>query len=901
MDQGNDDFYRYWGKSSKKSDFQTEPYHLLTWHSLDVAACGYIMAKQNLYGMPDILAELDLEGDEAANWIAWLFACHDIGKFARGFQQLAAHPDSPLVPPVSGVAYSAKHARHDSLGYWLWGKIFLAWCDGKTTIFSDILSEEREKFGWALDIWIEISTGHHGQPPDKNANGCTLAFTREDITAASHFVSALNELFNIKKIPEQWLQKSWQKKLKKQSWVLAGIITLADWLGSDELFFPFQSQPLPLNIYWSQACEKARYALSQLPVFSSPRHYAGPQALFPFIKTLTPLQQAAATLDIDHAGPQLLICEDVTGAGKTEAALILTHRLLSVTQGNGLYVGLPTMATANAMYQRLGKAYRALFTPESRPSLVLAHGGRKMSAAFSGSVWRPGEEAEYQDYGPSDISASGECHQWFADSAKKALLAEVGVGTLDQLLMAVMPFRHQSLRLVGMRNKVLLLDEVHAYDSYMVRLLEGLLRFHAASGGSAIILSATLPAGLRKKLQTAFSEGAGFSFPPPDPDAGYPWLTHLSSAGLHEQLLGTRAEVQRCVGISWLKSSEDAQEIIHEAAKAGRSVCWVRNTVDDALGAFQFLIEERVIPAEDILLFHSRFAFKDRMDIEEETLDWFGKESSAGIRKGKVLIATQVIEQSLDLDFDCMISDLAPIDLLIQRAGRLQRHIRDKCGNLKSVLPDERPAPVLHVLAPAWQEQAEPGWLGEELKGTGYVYPDHARLWLTQALLRKYGQIRMPEDARALVDGVYEADPPAGLQTISDDVYATLLSQRAVATQNLLQRDKGYDRESSDFFWDDGREFSTRLGEKSVDVFLAWLDREGELQPVAGDSDFPWEMSRVQVRLGWWNKHVGNFRLPEPAQLDAFRQQLRRPDVQAVLVSENGEADYYSKRQGLTG
>lgn len=900
MSNEEGDFYRYWGKSRKKLSSEHEPYHLLAWHSLDVAACGYMMVKENFYGFADILAELGLEGDEAANWIGYLFACHDIGKFARGFQQLVSHPESPLVAPASGTTYCV---RHDSLGYWLWGKIYLSWCDGNINIFSDVLPERREKFGLALDVWMEISTGHHGKPPNKQARSCSLAFKDEDIIAASHFLTALNTLFPVQKLPEQWLEKSWRNRLKKQSWLLAGIITLADWLGSDEHYFSFESHPLPLKEYWMLACGKASYALSQLPTASSVCRYAGSQTLFPFIQTLTPLQKSATTVDLEHTGPQLLICEDVTGAGKTEAALILTHRLMSANKGKGLYVGLPTMATANAMYHRLGKAYRALFTSDSRPSLVLAHGGRHMSAAFSDSVWRPGEEAQYRDYDRNDASASGECHEWFADSGKKALLAEVGVGTLDQLLMAVMPFRHQSLRLVGMRNKILLLDEVHAYDSYMVRLLEGLLRFHAASGGSAIILSATLPATLREKLLTAFSQGAGFNHSPPVADAGYPWLTHLSSAGLQEQLLETRAEVHRCVSINWLNSAEHAFEIIDEAVKAERCICWVRNTVDDALKAFQQLIQQGAIPAQDILLFHSRFAFEDRMAIEEQTLEWFGKGSSAAVRRGKVLIATQVIEQSLDLDLDCMISDLAPVDLLIQRAGRLQRHIRDKSGNVKSTLPDERHSPTLHVLAPDWQENAEPGWLGEELKGTGYVYPDHARLWLTQALLRKYGQIRMPEDARALVDGVYEPDiaAPAGLETISDDVYAAELSQRAVAAQNLLQRDTGYDRESSDFFWEEGREFSTRLGEKSIDVFLAWLDKEGQLRPLAKDSDYPWEKSRVQVRLSWWEKRVGTFRLPENTLLDAFRQHLCRPDAQVVLVSEDGEASYYNRRQGLTG
>ena len=900
MRQERCDFYNYWGKSNKNLNASSQPYHLLAWHSLDVAACGYIMVKENFYGLADILSELDLEDDDAANWIGYLFACHDIGKFARAFQQLATHPGSPLVSPASNTIYST---RHDSLGYWLWGKIYLSWCDGKVNIFPRVLPEERERFEWALDIWMEISTGHHGKPPDKQANGCALAFKDEDVVAASDFLSALNTLFAIQELPAQWLEKGWRKKLKKQSWILAGIITLADWLGSDEHYFSFETQPLPLEDYWSRACEKARYALSQLPVPASASRYDGADHLFPFIKTLTPLQKAATTINIDHAGPQLLICEDVTGAGKTEAAIILIHRLLSARQGNGLYVGLPTMATANAMYLRLGKAYRALFTAESRPSLVLAHGGSHMSDAFTDSVWRSGEEARSQNYGPRDASASGECHEWFADSAKKALLAEVGVGTLDQLLMAVMPFRHQSLRLVGMRNKILLLDEVHAYDSYMVKLLEGLLRFHAASGGSAIILSATLPANLRERLQKAFSEGAGFSRSSSNPDAGYPWLTHLSSAGLQEQPVETRPEVRRCVAINWLNSSEQAYNVIYQAVEAGCCICWVRNTVDDALRAFQHLLEQQRIPAEDLLLFHSRFVFKDRTQIEGQTLKWFGDKSTAEMRRGKVLIATQVIEQSLDLDFDCMISDLAPVDLLIQRAGRLQRHIRDVAGNGKAGLPDERPAPVLHLLAPDWQEQAEPGWLGEELTGTGYVYPDHARLWLTQTLLREYGQIRMPEDARALIDGVYEATipAPAGLQTISDDLYAAELSQRAVASQNLLQRDRGYDREASDFFWDEGRAFSTRLGEKSVDVFLAWLDEQGQLQPVADDKDYPWEQSRVQVRMSWWRKHAGHFRLPELAQLETFRQRQRRNDVQVVLVSRSGEERYYSRRLGFIG
>nr|WP_084089616.1 CRISPR-associated helicase/endonuclease Cas3 [Erwinia oleae] len=893
------DFHCYWGKSRRDSAAKGDAYHLLSWHCLDVAACGNLMVKQNRYGVADILAELGMTGDDAARWIAWLFACHDIGKFASGFQKLASHPDSPLLSPVTGVIYGA---RHDSLGYYLWEKLISRWEKGEVHLFPNIPREAREDFSDILSVWMKITTGHHGQPPDETADGGPLSFKERDYAAAEHYLTELNKLFSMNDLPGLWLDKTWRKKLKQQSWFLAGIVTLADWLGSNEHYFPFLSSPLSLDEYWTIACSRAGNALSHLPASSLTSSFSGHHALFPFINTLTPLQQCASSINIDASGPQLFICEDVTGAGKTEAAMIITHRLFSAKKGAGLYVGLPTMATANAMYRRLGSAYHALFDEGARPSLVLAHGGRHMSAAFSESVWQERESGN-DNYTATDLSASSECHSWFADSRKKALLAEVGVGTIDQLLMAVMPFRHQSLRLAGMRGKVLLLDEVHAYDSYMVRLLEGLLKFHAAQGGSAVILSATLPAGLREKLIAAFNAGAGFSPALLAPDAGYPWLSHLSSTGLSEQLLETRKEVRRCVSVNWIHDSDRAIDIIYQAVRTGECICWIRNTVDDALTAFRRLMAEGKIPEENLLLFHSRFAFGDRMAIEEKTLDWFSKDASPKQRHGKVLIATQVVEQSLDLDLDNMISDLAPVDLLIQRAGRLQRHIRDAQGRCKASLPDERPAPVLHLLAPEWQEQAERGWLGDELRGTGFVYPDHGALWRTQALLRQKGQIRMPEDARFLVDGVYEEliPVPPGLEAVSVDVFAGILSKRAIASQNLLHRDKGYDRESSDFLWDDEREFSTRLGEISTDIYLAWLDDEGKLQPMVREDDFQWEKSRVQVRLTWWQKHQGNLNQPEQSLLETFRKATRRPSAQVVLVSEEGEAPYYSRRCGLTG
>ncbi|MDV2058697.1 CRISPR-associated helicase Cas3' [Salmonella enterica] len=891
-------YFRYWGKTNKSSTNINNPYHLLVYHCLDVAACGYYIIKNNIFNSKNILHECSISGTNAENWIIWFLASHDIGKFARGFQKYAEFPDSPLVPPVNGVS---AFERHDSLGFYLWGKLLEAWGEGHNEIIAGVEPENRARFESALNIWMLISTGHHGIPPDTMKNRSSLAFTDEDIVAATHYLEALSELFPFT-LPQEWKTKAGRKCLKQHSWFFAGLVILADWMGSDESQFPLFSSAMPLNDYWPLACEKAQRAISTIPPLSQHSHYQSHQALFPFIETLTPLQQLANTLDISAHGPHLVILEDVTGAGKTEAALILTHRLMSTNKGHGLYVGLPTMATANAMYKRLAAAYRALFADNSRPSLILAHGGREMSDAFRQSIWQPvGGTAE--DYARDDGNAVSECHAWFADSRKKALLAEVGVGTLDQLLMAVMPFRHQSLRLLGMRDKILLLDEVHAYDGYMVKLLEGLLRFHAAQGGSAIILSATLPAALREKLLNAFSDGARFMSAGGSDNAGYPWLSHLTSSGLLEQPLATRPGVQRTVAVNWIQQRQEALDIIYRVVATGQCICWIRNTVDDALDTYQQLLHEGIVPDQDLLLFHSRFAFTDRIAIENKTLNWFGNNAPVSERRGKVLIATQVVEQSLDLDFDWMITDLAPIDLLIQRAGRLQRHIRDAHGQRKSTLPDDRQPPVLHILAPHWQEQAEEGWLGQELKGTGYVYADHACLWRTQALLRQYGEIRMPDNARALVDGVYEQKiaAPAGLQTISDVAFGKVLSQRSVAAQNLLRYDLGYDREASDFLWDKDREFSTRLGEESVDVYLARKDIDGQLRPLVDEIDFCWEKSRLSVRKSWWQKNSGTFQCPDEETLACFRKCHHRPSGQIVLVSDTGEASYYSKRFGLVG
>ena len=209
-------------------------------------------------------------------------------------------------------------------------------------------------------------------------------------------------------------------------------------------------------------------------------------------------------------------------------------------KGNGLYLALPTMATADAMFDRVRKddGWRRFFA-EGMGQLALAHSADWLKLRLEEFNRRDA------DYGrDEDSTASRQCSAWLADSRKKALLADFGVGTLDQALLAVLPVRHQSLRLLGLANKVLIVDEVHACDCYMGELLARLLRFLAALGGSAILLSATLPKNHRRRYLQAFAQGAGFAAEAPR-NSAYPLATQLARAGLSEHPLATRSSVAR--------------------------------------------------------------------------------------------------------------------------------------------------------------------------------------------------------------------------------------------------------------------------------------------------------------------------------------------------------------------
>jgi len=904
-------YYRYWGKAERDGT----GCHLLPYHSLDVAAVGQVLLRQHIRLRQHLAALAGMNEPDFVRWMVFFLALHDLGKFADAFQNLRPELLLDLQHRESTRGYAE---RHDTLGYLLWRHQLRPLFSTLGIVNIEKRSRRRAPGEIAADFWMRAVTGHHGLPP-KAHDALLRDYFQEpqDTDAVAAFATDLADL--ILGVDRRFPSLIGEK-LAFASWWLSGFTVLCDWLGSGLESSAYRADPIPLPDYWHEALSWADKAVAKAGLLPAvPAQSLTLEDFFTGKTTTrilpTPLQAKATEQPLGD-GPQLFILEDVTGAGKTEAAVLLVHRLMALGLINGVYFGLPTMATANAMYDRMGEIYRRLFSLDTDPSLVLAHSARELSFAFRQSI-PPAPHTENDDYGDGATPATTHCNAWLADNRKKALLAEIGVGTIDQALLAILPARHQSLRLLGLLDKVLLVDEVHACDAYMHTLLRALLRAHAASGGSAILLSATLPQVQRQALVDAFAEGLGCQGPMLEKTEtkDYPLLTHYRADDLEEHCIATRESVRRCVGVEFLHTEDTALAVIADAVAKGQCVCWIRNTVADARRAWGRLQED--LPEVSIDLFHARYAMADRLDIEERVLARFGPESTPDDRRGRALIATQVVEQSLDLDFDVLITDLAPIDLIVQRAGRLRRHNRDTEGRRING-PDARGKPQLHILSPLWSDDPDSGWLRNSLPGTAAVYRHQdGMLWLGLGLLRENGGFRMPEDARTLIEGVYSEaaldEIPEGLQEVTFDQEADRLARNSQANLNALKLELGYQKEESNIWWDEAVT-PTRLGDESITVYLArW--QGGTLHPWAKDGDHRWARSAVAVRKTLIAQEGCYREIPDEV-LAAARESLPAKGKWGVLLplieqestlwrgnARNGHdapvEAYYSNRDGL--
>ena len=748
-----------------------------------------------------------------------------------------------------------------------------------------------------LDIFARIAFGHHGKPPIERISDFGVAFLGSDIEAVLRYTDELLEILlssESKAEVARWAdktkadRKSALSHLKRSSWRLAGAIVLSDWVASGDSF-PFVEEDLPLSDYFEASQEIARDVFRRIGLYSAmPSSRAGFGYLFPgYSESPTPLQSFCDKVELTE-GPQLWILEDVTGSGKTEAACTLASRMMKEGWAQGAFVALPTMATSNAMYQRMASVYHLLFAEDTRPSLVLSHGSRHLSDTFRKSYSELATSAAATKRRDRIDDSLPDCSTWLADSTKKALLADVGVGTLDQVLLGGLRVRFQSLRALGMSSKVLVVDEVHAYDPYMLRILENILAHHARMGLPVVLLSATLPRAILSKLCRAFHGGLEDRSGVPEipPEYGFPLVTRVDQGGIRQYEVKPRRESIRTLPIAFLDSQKEVYQRILSARESGQCVCWIRNTIRDITEAYHEL--KQFLPEDAIDVFHSRFAMTDRLEIEERVCKMFGKDSGPSEREGKVLIASQVVEQSLDLDFDVLITDLAPIDLMIQRAGRQHRHRRDRQGNPvtnASEAPRREP-PVMYVHAPPETDAPLETWYKDYFPAASYVYPNTAQLWRTKEMLRQEGRIELPRGARALVEAVYGDEPsetPEVFLKAEDQAWGVDAAARDQADFNTIVFENGYSQSGGN--WDSEERIRTRLGEEQRTVFLAHFEN-GQLSPYSTD-EYGWDLSAIKVRAA---SMQGEIDYPDDLQkaVEVMRKE-RWIDNDALFLVVRGE------------
>lgn len=743
---------RFWAKH----DETTGSWHPLIAHSADVAAVLERLLDDDSAIASRLARAYGHDRLEPAVKAAliYLAVLHDLGKANHGFQEKYLPWESRRSWPVDG------HVKMvlESLG--------------TSRPLQTLISEILKPFaGHPLDTMglFVAALCHHGRPygldvgsapfsrlwdPDARPGWDPPAMIQRLIAHARRW-SGLDNFVDPIDVP---LDAAFTH-------LFAGVLNLADWVGSTESIFEFtpEADDDP-DSYWEQAREKARDACARIGLVPDTRVPARSGSdllaqLFPRVfpaNDPTPLQRRISEMPLPSPGSRILI-ESETGSGKTEAVLALYARLRAEGRAAGLVFALPTRATASAMHERVLATLPAAYAQGPRPTVALAMGGAHVRADTDEPSLSEVPRT-YEDLADQELTA------WASSGAKKFFAAEIVVGTIDQVLLSGLLVRHAHLRLAMLSRHLLVIDELHSCDRYMAEVLAQVVDFHTSTGGVAAFMSATLSSVERRRYGgtddvPSLDEAVRRPYPvlsiSDSPEA--PWRDEQLE---HGGMVHSREVI-------WSTCSEDEGiEAALAAARAGARVCVLRNTVTGARSSVR-AIQER--GGESLLwrppdsphtpAYHSRYTQPDRMALDEAVLGSYG---TMGRAHGTVLVATQVAEQSLDVDFDYMVTDLCPIDVLLQRIGRLHRHRRDRpagydAARVAVIEPDKPLLDYVH---------------GDEMYGPhgwGPVYEDAGDLELTLRTVRdsERGSILIPDDNRALIEGVYHQEPREALATES--------------------------------------------------------------------------------------------------------------------------------------
>jgi CRISPR-associated endonuclease/helicase Cas3 len=835
-----------WGKADRESN----RYHLLAYHCADVAAVLAV----GFLRRPELLAflsrRLGMHEEDARALLLTAAALHDIGKVGCAFQKLRRDVAERLGISLAGVQEYRRQLGHDLLGHALLRRLLRARRIGPP---GGLTAERRQ----ALLTVFGSFTGHHGRPPTPDDSFDRLLVEGQFLETDLDVASSLSILFTA--------YFGWNGAApslvgaETMSYLLNGIASVVDWLGSNEAF-EYLEQSIDLATYWQvralptaeQVIDTARAWPFEIVRSSPPKSF---DALFAHLKsangppiTPTPLQSEVDEIFSVYNVPDtplLVIIEDHSGSGKTEAADLIAHRLCALGRADGLYAGLPTMATADAAWARKQAVLEGIFD-RPLPTRVLAH-----SRAFRTRPISGGSRAGLETVEDAPVT------DWLTRSSKRALLAGAGIGTVDQALIGALRTSHCSVRLAGLWHKVLVVDEVHAYDDYMQIVLRRLVRHQALTGQSTVLLSATLPSRIRMDLLRAFGEAVGW----PDVDTkvdavdrtNYPLLTVANINALDQRPIAPNTRPRPHVRFIHVSDERALDEQILAWLGAGRSAVYFRNTVDEAVAAWGRLALAAASQGfPNPLLYHARFLPRDRERAEKELLKIAGKGAVPSARRSRLVVATQAAEQSLDLDFDEMASDLAPADSIIQRLGRRRRHPRQVSGLIDPEGIDRREKSLVLLNAPSLDDVSA-GWYQRFSRGASVVYPDDARLWLglqhflcpmtIPGRLDRHPDFSPDADARALLESVYASSDevasrtPVALHPRHYRDRGNAIAEEDIARRNTLAFEGGLIRDwHAQAPLPEGEPgATTRLGERYEIVLL--VEDEGVLQFVDNEDD----------------------------------------------------------------
>lgn len=709
---------------------------------------------------------------EARTLAVFLAGVHDIGKATPAFAQLAN--DVGMSDLVSAMARRGLDgptlSRTERVRHTLTGHIAL----------EDWL---QRRFGWSpirAAALASIVSSHHGNPSDdtslrmvendtRSMGGSAWSAVRDEILEGmAHRTAADGVLTDLRSV-----------KFRLPHLVdLCAIIVMADWIASDTTRFPYDrdlssadqlalvQKSLDLRAPWRpRARTEASHAFGQA---------------FPHVGSALPSALQSGAYELAHrADPgSLMVIEAPTGSGKSEAALLAAEAMALQAGAGGVFLGLPTMATSNAMFGRVLQWLDAWPGAEN-PSLWLAHGKAALNDDFAGLVRESCVTAIYDDddvqrtHGDRSRSAV-RVSSWFS-GRRRGLLAGVVVGTVDQVLLGALQARHLALRHLALSSKVVIIDEVHATDVYMRSYLQRMLAYLGAYGTPVLLLSATLPSDLRDELTHAYQQGRRaitdpqqgglrqrgsipvshvtetYSDSTPDRAAPYPLLTLVGRE--LERVAVEQDQPVRSVQVEAI--ADDLPSLVQRlsaALKDGGVVGVIRNTVSRAQATVEAL---REVFGDDVELFHSRFVALDRAARERDLVIRLGPRAERPSRL--IVVGTQVLEQSLDIDLDLLITDLAPLDLLIQRCGRLHRHQRP-----------EGARPGQMGTATVWLTGVE-DWSApapRAVRGSRAVYQESLLLRAAAVLLPHLSgrPVMLPSDVPGLVAHAFAAslEPPRG-------------------------------------------------------------------------------------------------------------------------------------------